>query len=158
MNILNKLKIFFSYLKKIFSKNLNLFKKKSKFIIIFLGIIIFIFVLFSNLDRNIYNSKKIYKWENFLSDLKYNKNFINYELENINEEEIENEKRFIGLKTMFLGIIICVIFFINKKSITVSISLGTFIGSCLGIWIFILFPSLVYFLELTIINTKQLLI
>ncbi|WP_323847604.1 MAG: hypothetical protein Q2306_01810 [Phytoplasma sp.] len=64
----------------------------------------------------------------------------------LNSDRTDTEKTFIYLKGMIILIIIGIIFLGLKKGL-MGISLGTFIGSCLGIWISICFPSIIYFLE-----------
>ncbi|KXT29275.1 hypothetical protein AXA84_0222 [Candidatus Phytoplasma oryzae] len=152
MSFFNKLNTFFYKLKKIF---LSFFLKKKtiKFILFFLGIIIFIFILIFNLKREIYQFKKNnFKWKNLKSDLKYNINYVKYKLNNIKENQVDDENRFIVIKSMFLGIIACVIFFSWKKGINFGIIFGTFCGACIGVWLCLLVPHFIYFLELIIIN------
>lgn len=57
------------------------------------------------------------------------------------------EQNFINIKAMLMGIIIGIAIFSIKKG-GIGISLGTFIGGAIGIWIATSFPSIIYFLEL----------
>ncbi|KAB8121841.1 MAG: hypothetical protein BGWL_c3490 [Candidatus Phytoplasma cynodontis] len=152
MNCPNIFFNFVNFVKKTFNYIFLLCQKKNKFIIVVSGIIIFVLCLIYGLKRDIYKKNNNYYWKNFQFDLKYNVSYIRFELDDIEEARVDYENRFIGIKSMFLGIIICVIWFSLKKGLTIGISLGTFLGSCLGIWMFIFFPYLIYSLELFIIN------
>ncbi|WCA22434.1 hypothetical protein [Candidatus Phytoplasma oryzae] len=144
------------FLKKVLNYIFCIIKRKKKFIIIFLGILLLILCLSFNLKRDIYKKNPNHYWSKLKYELKYNNDYIRYKIPDIKEIDIDNEIKFIGLKSMFLGIIICVILLSLKKGLSVSISLGTFLGSCVGIWIFILFPSFIYLLELLFIYLLEL--
>ncbi|WBL31380.1 hypothetical protein [Candidatus Phytoplasma sacchari] len=143
---------FLIFLKKVFYYIFSIQKRKMKLIFIILLILIFLLSLSFNLTRDIYKQNSNHGWENFKFDLKYNVDYINYKFNDIKESQIDNEIRFIGLKSMFLGIITCVILLSWKKNLIIGISLGVFLGACIGAWFFILTPSLIYFLELLVIN------
>ncbi|WP_341266510.1 hypothetical protein [Candidatus Phytoplasma fraxini] len=115
--------------------------KYFRWFVIVLGIIIFCFVSAYNVGGS---TRDI--WKNQLctfSDVFDIKKIKEYYL---NKDLNDTEKTIIYLKGMIIGILIFVIYCGFKKGL-IGISLGFLVGACLGIWISIGCPSVIYFLE-----------
>ncbi|MDO8168147.1 hypothetical protein [Candidatus Phytoplasma melaleucae] len=113
------------------------------FIICIINIFFIFFIISCKINRDIYKNNKVH-----FSNVFNNKEIIELQTNDITE----SEETVIGLKSMYIGIIICITFLGLKKGVF-GITLGTFIGACLGIWLAILFPSIIYFMELIWRNT-----
>ncbi|MDV3168108.1 MAG: hypothetical protein Q8781_01620 [Candidatus Phytoplasma stylosanthis] len=141
MNIYNKFILFFQK-KNVF--HLSKDNKYFRFFVIFLGFIGLLIIISFNLKRDVYDKNEPITFKNV-----FQKSFIEKK-QNLHDSDFDSkksEKTIVGLKAMWIGVIIFIIYLGLKKGL-IGISLGTFIGACFGIWLFILYPSFFYFLEL----------
>ncbi|WP_284928392.1 hypothetical protein [Candidatus Phytoplasma sp. AldY-WA1] len=135
MTLCKKLTLFF---KDKIAPNCSHKNKYFRFLIIILGFIFFYFTASFNVkNREIWKNNNGFK--NVTEKIEKFQDQKNSDLE-------ISEQSFINFKGMFIGIIIFVILLVFKKGFN-GISLGTLIGACVGIWIAIGFPSIIYFLE-----------
>ncbi|MDV3167063.1 MAG: hypothetical protein Q8784_01350 [Vigna little leaf phytoplasma] len=144
---LNKLNSFF---RNIFLQKNLLKNKKFKFIIIFITIICLFGILSWRIDRDCYKGANPISFDNVFKD--FWKNYPENQILKLQIEDTKDEETtLIMIKAMFIGIIIGICICLLKKDLS-NISLGTFLGSLIGIWIAIRFPNFIYFLELIKIN------
>jgi hypothetical protein len=155
MTLCKKLTLFF---KDKIAPNCSHKNKYFRFLIIILGFIFFYFTASFNVkNREIWTVDDGFKNVNALDIFKNTKKIEEFQDKpntgsKISEQNKPNtgseisEQSFINFKGMFIGIIIFVILLVFKKGFN-GISLGTLIGACVGIWIAIGFPSIIYFLE-----------
>ncbi len=142
MTLCKKLTLFF---KDKIAPNCSHKNKYFRFLIIILGFIFFYFTASFNVkNREIWTNHNGFKNVNALDIFKNTETIEKFQ-DKPNTGEI-SEQSFINFKGMFIGIIIFVILLVFKKGFN-GISLGTLIGACVGIWIAIGFPSIIYFLE-----------
>lgn len=141
MTLCKKLTLFF---KDKIAPNCSHKNKYFRFLIIILGFIFFYFTASFNVkNREIWADNDVFK---NVSDIFKNTEKIEKFQDQTNKGSKISEQSFINFKGMFIGIIIFVILLVFKKGFN-GISLGTLIGACVGIWIAIGFPSIIYFLE-----------
>ncbi|AYJ01486.1 hypothetical protein CWO85_03210 [Candidatus Phytoplasma ziziphi] len=142
MNLCKKLTLFF---KDKIVPNCSRKNKYFRFLIIILGFIFFYFTVSFNVEN-----RSIWKDNNGFKDVSDIFKDNTKKIEQHQDKKIDNseisEQSFINFKGMFIGIIIFVVLFVLKKGFN-GISLGTLVGACIGIWISIGIPSIVYFLE-----------
>ncbi|QTX03090.1 hypothetical protein LFWB_5240 [Candidatus Phytoplasma luffae] len=74
------------------------------------------------------------------------KDILNSQFIKEKHTDIEEDITIVGIKSMLIGIIVFVNLLGFKKGFS-GVSLGTFVGAVIGVWIFILFPPLIYCLE-----------
>ncbi|WAN63415.1 hypothetical protein RS022_05510 [Candidatus Phytoplasma rubi] len=141
MTLCKKLILFF---KDKIVTNCSLKNKYFRFLIIILGFIFFYFTASFNVEkRTIWTDNNRFK---NVSDIFKNTEKIEKFQDKKNENSEITEQSFINFKGMFIGIIIFIVLLVLKKGFN-GISLGTLIGACVGIWIAIGIPSIIYFLE-----------
>ncbi|MBP3059460.1 hypothetical protein FEF22_001540 [Texas Phoenix palm phytoplasma] len=116
------------------------FKKRYFYFFIFLiNVLILYFILNSFIERQIFSGINKIDFTNVFNKEK----IVNFQINDISGKE----ETIAGIKSMLLGVLFFINFFGLKQGL-IGISLGTFIGSCLGIWISMLFPSFIYLFEL----------
>ncbi|MGI3136425.1 MAG: hypothetical protein ACN23H_02490 [Candidatus Phytoplasma vitis] len=141
MTLCKKLTLFF---KDKIVPNCSLKNKYFRLLIIILGFIFFYFTASFNVEkRTIWTDNNGFK--NVSDIFKNTEKIEKFQDKKNNNSEI-TEQSFINFKGMFIGIIIFVVLLVLKKGFN-GISLGTLIGACIGIWIAIGIPSIIYFLE-----------
>jgi uncharacterized membrane protein len=112
--------------------------KYFRLIVILMSFFIISLIISAKLNRDVYQNKKI-TFQNF---------YKVSEVTKIQKQDLSGlEETIINLKAMYIGVIIFVCYFGFKKG-TFGVTLGTFIGATLGVWLALLFPSFFYFFEL----------
>lgn len=131
-------KISFNFRKYFVNKSWRT-NKYFRFIMILMSVIIISLIMATNLKRDVYKEQKI-TFKNFYEDSTVKK---------VQNEDLTGaEETTINLKAMFIGVIVFVCYFGLKKG-AFGVTLGTFLGATLGVWLALLFPSFFYFFELS---------
>ncbi|WP_261974236.1 hypothetical protein [Poinsettia branch-inducing phytoplasma] len=112
--------------------------KYFRLMMVLMSFIIISLIIVTKLDRAVYQKNEI-NFDNF---------YKVYEVKKVqNEDRTGLEETTINLKSMFIGVIVFVCYFGLKKG-AFGVTLGTFLGAILGVWLALLFPSFFYFFEL----------
>ncbi len=132
-------KISFNFRKYFVNKSWRT-NKYFRFIMILMSVIIISLIMATNLKRDVYEKEPKITFDNFykVSEVK----------EIQNKDLTGKEETTINLKAMFIGVIVFVCYFGLKKG-AFGITLGSFLGATLGVWLALLFPSFFYFFELS---------
>ncbi|MCQ9618789.1 hypothetical protein [Candidatus Phytoplasma pruni] len=130
-------KISFNFRKYFVNKSWRM-NKYFRLMMVLMSFIIISLIIVTKLDRAVYRKNEI-NFDNF---------YQVYEVKKVqNEDRTGLEETTINLKAMFIGIIVFVCYFGLKKG-AFGVTLGTFLGAILGVWLALLFPSFFYFFEL----------
>ncbi|WP_235728173.1 hypothetical protein [Italian clover phyllody phytoplasma] len=130
-------KISFNFRKYFVNKSWRT-NKNVRLMMVLMSFIIISLIIVTKLDRAVYRKNEI--------------NFDNFyqvsEVKKVQKEDLTgSEETTINLKAMFIGVIVLVCYFGLKKG-AFGVTLGTFLGAILGVWLALLFPSFFYFFEL----------
>lgn len=130
-------KISFNFRKYFVHKSWRM-NKYFRLMMVLMSFIIISLIIVTKLDRAVYQKNEI-NFDNF---------YKVYEVKKVqNEDRTGLEETTINLKAMFIGVIVFVCYFGLKKG-AFGVTLGTFLGAILGVWLALLFPSFFYFFEL----------
>ncbi|MFB5029759.1 MAG: hypothetical protein WJU30_00302 [Candidatus Phytoplasma pruni] len=130
-------KISFNFRKYFVHKSWRM-NKYFRLMMVLMSFIIISLIIVTKMDRAVYQKNEI-NFDNF---------YKVYEVKKVqNEDRTGLEETTINLKAMFIGVIVFVCYFGLKKG-AFGVTLGTFLGAILGVWLALLFPSFFYFFEL----------